>query len=87
MEQNLDNIKGKTLTILLVLILVGVLFLTAGYYLGKKQGWEKGYQSGYTEGQEVERATCNLEAKDSVANPMDNLPDTNPFEESLNPFN
>jgi len=86
MEQNLDNIKGKTLSIVLVFVLIGALLAIGGYYLGEKKGQGKGYQSGYNDGAEVEKATCNLEAKDSVSNPMDNMPSANPFEESVNPF-
>ena len=86
MEQKLDNIKSKTLSIILVSVLVGALLDIGGYYLGQKRAWDEGYQSGYNKGAETEKATCSLDAKDSVSNPMDNMPSANPFEESVNPF-
>jgi hypothetical protein len=86
MNQELENIKGKVLLIILGIIVVGVLFSLVGYFVGSRSGYESGWQAGNNEGIETGRATCDLSAKDSVSNPLDNMPTANPFEESVNPF-
>ncbi|MDP2926635.1 MAG: hypothetical protein Q8N65_00645 [bacterium] len=67
---------------LLVLVLVGtVLAVAAGV-----GGYIFGYQKGYGAGVEIGRAAAKTGAKDVVANPLEKLPEINPFKKVVNPF-
>ncbi len=45
-----------------------------------------GYQKGHTAGVETGRAAAQSEAGAAVTNPLEKLPSTNPFENTVNPF-
>ncbi len=65
----------KTLIIFIILVLV-----VAGgvYYFG--------YQKGYKAGVETGRAATGTSAGAAVQNPLEKMPETNPFGEVINPF-
>ena len=66
----------------LVLVLVGtVLALVAGV-----GGYFFGYQKGYGAGVEIGRAAAKTGAGAAVTNPLENMPETNPYEKVVNPF-
>lgn len=67
---------------LLILVLAAAVLALAvgvgGYYFG--------YQKGYGQGVEVGRAAATTRAGQAVSNPLEKMPETNPFEKVVNPF-
>ena len=65
----------KTLIIFIVVVLV-----VAGgcYYFG--------FQKGFTLGKEAGRIAAQASPEAAVTNPMEKMPETNPFEKVINPF-
>ena len=45
-----------------------------------------GYQTGYEAGKEFGMTATQTGAGAAVTNPLENLPETNPFEKAVNPF-
>lgn len=72
--------------ILIIFIIVVLVAATGAYLFGNQIGYGKGKQAGYEEGKEIGRAAAQTEAAQAVANPLEELPSTNPFEETVNPF-
>lgn len=66
------------LKIIIIFILVLLLVGAGAYYFG--------YQLGYGKGMKVGRAAAQTGAEAAVTNPLENLPETNPFEKAVNPF-
>lgn len=65
----------KTLIIFIIVVLV----VAAGvYYFG--------FQKGYKLGVETGRAAAGTSAGAAVTNPLEKMPETNPFGEVINPF-
>lgn len=70
-------------TLLIIVFIIAVLAVAAGaYYYGNKTGYEKGYGDGDVAG----RAAAKVEAGTAVSNPMEKMPETNPFKGVVNPF-
>lgn len=64
--------------ILVVFIIVVIIVAAGVYYFG--------YQKGYDAGKEVGRAASQVKPGEVVTNPMEKMPETNPFEKVVNPF-
>ena len=67
---------------LLVLVLVGTILAVAAGVGGDFFGYQKGYGAGV----EIGRAAAKTGAGTVVANPLEKLPEINPFEKVVNPF-
>lgn len=75
--------EKKVLIILIALkIVVLVVVGTVVYYLS----YQKGYKTGYEAGKEVGRAAAVVKPEKAVTNPLEKMPETNPFEKVINPF-
>ncbi len=74
----MSNINKKQLVLVAVFVVIIVAIGIGGYYYGHRLGYE--------EGEEIGRATSQVEVGDVVSNPMENMPSTNPFEKVVNPF-
>lgn len=71
--------------ILIIVIILVILILVAGvggYFWGGKIG----YQAGYMEGVKVGKAASKASPGEVVSNPLEGMPDTNPFGKFENPF-
>ena len=68
---------------ILIIFTVVVLVVAVGVYYFS---YKKGYSAGYKEGKEVGRAAAQVKAGEVVTNPMEKMPETNPFEKVINPF-
>lgn len=68
------------MNIKIVAVFVAILALAGAgaYYFG--------YQRGYEAGKEFGIAASKTEAGAAVTNPLEKLPETNPFENAVNPF-
>ena len=67
----------------IIIFIIAVVVAGAGaYYLG----YNKGYGVGFDSGKEVGMAAAKTGAGAAVTNPLEGLPETNPFEEVVNPF-
>lgn len=64
--------------IIAVFIVVLALAAAGAYYFG--------YQRGYDAGKEVGIAAAKTEAEATVTSPLEKIPETNPFEQVVNPF-
>lgn len=64
--------------IIVVFIVVLALAGAGAYYFG--------YQMGYKAGKEFGMAAAKTEAGAAVTNPLEKLPEINPFEQAVNPF-
>ena len=65
----------KTLIIFIVVVLV----VAAGvYYFGFQKGYKLGIETG--------RTAAQTSAGAAVTNPLEKMPETNPFEQVVNPF-
>ena len=63
----------------LIIFIIAVLVVVGGvYYFG--------YQKGYKAGVETGRAAAQVKAGEVVTNPLEKMPETNPFEGVINPF-
>jgi len=71
--------EKKTLIIFIVVVLV----VAGGVYYFS---YQKGYKAGYGEGVEIGKASVKVEAGAVVTNPLEKMPETNPFEKVINPF-
>lgn len=69
--------KTLIISIIVVLVVVGGV-----YYFS----YQKGFRVGYKEGVETGRAAAQVKAGEVVTNPMEKMPETNPFEAMINPF-
>ncbi|MFQ5721640.1 MAG: hypothetical protein ACE5GI_04040 [Candidatus Aminicenantales bacterium] len=70
--------KNTLITFIIVLSVVAV----GVFYFG----YQKGYGVGYKKGEEVGWATAQVGAGEAVTNPLEKMPSTNPFAETVNPF-
>ncbi|KPJ54637.1 hypothetical protein AMJ47_04040 [Parcubacteria bacterium DG_72] len=81
--------KNKIVKIIILLV-IGFFILAVGYFAGEQIGFNKGYDNGfnagYQQGFDTLKAATYLDPADAVANPIENMPTANPFEESVNPF-
>jgi len=73
---------------ILIIFIVVVLVVVAGVYYF---GYQKGYKAGYGKGVEIGKASVKVEAGKIeagavVTNPLEKMPETNPFEKVINPF-
>jgi hypothetical protein len=59
-------------------LLAGIVLAAGAYYFG--------YQKGLAEGKEIGKNAAKTEAGAVVGNPLEKLPETNPFEKVINPF-
>lgn len=73
----------KTLIIFIVALVVAGL---GCYYFGFQKGFGVGYQGGYSEGKEIGAAAAKTSPEAAVTNPLEKMPEVNPFEKVLNPF-
>ena len=63
----------------LIILIVAVLVVAgAAYYFG--------FQRGYKIGVETGRTAAGTSARAAVTNPLEKMPETNPFGEVVNPF-
>ena len=67
--------------ILIVAVAAVIVAGAAAYF-----SYNSGYKTGYTSGLETGRAAAKTQADEVVANPLEKLPSTNPFEKAINPF-
>lgn len=67
----------------LIIFIIMVLVVAGGVYYFS---FQKGYKVGYQEGVEIGKASVKAEAGAVVANPLEKMPETNPFEGVTNPF-
>lgn len=72
----------KLLVFILAAVALVIVAGVGGYYLG----YQKGYGKGYVAGVETGRAAAKTGAGAAVTNPLENMPETNPFEKVINPF-
>jgi len=71
----------------LIIFIVVVLVVAGGvYYFSYQKGYKAGYKAGYGEGMEIGKASVKVEAGAVVTNPLEKMPETNPFEKVVNPF-
>ena len=68
---------------ILIIFIVVVLVVAGGVYYFS---YQKGYKVGYREGIEIGKASVKVEAGAVVTNPLEKMPETNPFEKVINPF-
>ena len=71
----------KTKTYIIFLIIVIIVSLAVYYF-----SWQQGYKAGFEKGKEVGKAAAKVEAGETVQNPFEEIPSTNPFEDAINPF-
>ena len=64
---------------LLIIFIVVVLVVAAGCYF-------VGYKKGFASGVETGRIAAETSAGAAVTNPLEKMPETNPFEKAVNPF-
>lgn len=82
-------INKKILIIIIIAIIAILVVGGTAYYFGLRQGKIRGEKTGYEKGKnDTETAYKDLIKKaETIVNPMENLPSTNPFEEvKVNPF-
>jgi len=72
-------VEKKTLIIFIIVVLV----VAGGVYYFS---YQKGYKAGYGVGMEIGKASVKVEAGAVVTNPLEKMPETNPFEGVINPF-
>jgi hypothetical protein len=82
-KNNMENFKSNLAIFLVVLIGVGI----GAYYIGLQQGLERGENIGRNAAiQEQEELSKKITTPAEI-NPVENLPETNPFKEAkTNPF-
>lgn len=73
----------NTLAIFLIILVVVVLGV---FYFSYQRGYGDGYAVGSKDGEEIGRAAAQVTAGEAVTNPLEDIPSTNPFEETVNPF-
>lgn len=72
----------KFLNILIAVSVVAVLAIAGAGYFSYKMGYTKGYDIGKEDG----RIAAQVKPGEAVQNPMEEMPETNPFEKVANPF-
>ncbi len=72
----------KFLNILIALAIVAVLVIVGAGFFSYKIGYKKGYNIGKEDG----RIAAQVKPAEAVQNPLEKLPETNPFEKVKNPF-
>ncbi len=74
-----ENMDRKNLIIFIITIVA----VAAGVYYFS---YKKGYKTGFNVGKEAGIAASKTTAGQAVANPLEAMPSTNPFEKAVNPF-
>lgn len=72
----------KFLNILISLAVAAILAIGAAGFFSYQMGYKKGYDTGKEDG----RIAAQVKPGDAVQNPLEKMPETNPFENVANPF-
>lgn len=68
----------------ILIIFVAAIIIVAGgvYYFSYQMAYQKGYDAGKEAGIAAQKTTAGA----AVTNPLEQMPSTNPFEKTVNPF-